>query len=65
MPDRLAGQHGSKNKRRRAGATHPAILEASPDRVVGPSGSCGPESERVAERRERGQGRRMEHADGK
>ena len=30
MLDRLAGQHRSKNKRRRAGATHPAIVEASP-----------------------------------
>src|ERR1700731_1389508 len=63
MPDRLAGEHRSENKGSGAGATHPAVVEAPPGRVIGPGGSCGAESEGVAERREWGQCRRMKHAD--
>src|SRR5689334_8158092 len=62
--DGLARQHGSENKGGGAGATHPAILKPWPDCFIRSSRSRSAEGERIAERRQRGQCRRIEHPNG-
>jgi hypothetical protein len=62
-PDRLTGQHRSENECSGASTAQPAVVEAAGARIILSGRSCAAESQRIAERRERSQYCRMDHAD--